>query len=132
LAGRIQFGDRQRQQLHQRGTPGQALGDMRHQCKILRTGEHEAPHRTSGAGGIDVGLDPRQQGRHVLYLVDDRAVFPARQETARIAGGEFAFVRRFQRDVGLVGKGRAGQRGFAGLARSGEGDHRVAGANVVE
>ncbi len=53
----------------------------------------------------------------MLHLVDDGAGWDTCQKPSGVGPRELSFVRRFQAQVGLVGKRRPAERRFSGLPR---------------
>lgn len=119
-----QLVEAERQEVQHAGSSRQGLRDGLRQAEVLRPGEDEPPVLRAG---IDVDLEVAEQIGRVLDFVDDRAGGMLCQEAARVGGGELALVERFERHVRLVREGRPAQRGLAGLARPGHGDHRIVG-----
>lgn len=108
---------RQWQQVQHGGAPGERLGHLLHEQKILRAAEQVLA--LERALRVDALLDVRQETRGILNLVQDHRRPPRIEKAARVGRGRGAHVRRFERDVAKTpAEGVTQQRGFPRLARA--------------
>lgn len=110
--------------MQQPDAPGKGLRYPRMQSELLGTGKHE---QAAASIGIDTLLQPGEQFRNTLRLVDYCPVRMALQEGAWIASRQFASVGGFEVYVGFPRKHRLDQSGLARLPRPGYGDDGVVG-----
>ena len=120
---------REGQQPQEGGPAGEGLVDPIRQQELPAAGQHE-----EAVPAVLVGehLQPGEQRRDALDLVENHAARPRRDEPLRVLLGELPVVRRFQIDVGEVGQGRPAERRLARLPRAGDRDERVPAEQILE
>jgi hypothetical protein len=108
-----------REQMQDRGSARQALGERCQQREVL--GAREDPKASSLRGVHDLLEIGGELGR-ALNLVEDRALRKLGQEAARVLGRELAHVRGLERGIRVLREGHPSQRRLARLPRPRDGD----------
>lgn len=98
----LQLGRRERQQMRDVNPPGEALGDLTHEEKVVRSGK-DVPARLGSF--VDQHLDVGKQFRCMLDLIEDHRIAELGEEAARIRKSERPHVRRFKRCVAVIPEG---------------------------
>lgn len=122
-AGRPALRQRERQQPENRGAPGERLADRVGEAELLAAGEHEP-----AVPPLLVGqrLEPGQQFRSPLDLVEDGALLQPGEEPARVGLDEAPLVGSVEVYVPEGGERRPAEGGLPRLPRPGDRGEGVA------